>query len=298
MAVVTCGGTISMSTGSDGIRRPAGSSDVAAAVEALADCPVSVVPAGEMESADITPAGWERVLRAVRSAGDGTPTVVTHGTDTLAWTAGMLAAAGGWTAPVVVTGANTPFGEAGSDAAANLAAAAAVARQAGPGVHVVFTGGEGTPAEVFQGGFVRKVRASGQPFDGLPRRLGTVAGGTLSEDGEWRPVAVRCGEAFRRRVAVVRCHPALDAGMLRSALDGPAAPDAVVVELYACATAPAAAVELVRTCSERGVPVLACPPSPVTEAVYPSTSAIADAGASVHLGGTVELLVPVAASLP
>jgi hypothetical protein len=104
---------------------------------------------------------------------------------------------------------------------------------------------------------------------------------------------------FLRRVLLIRSHPALDTTLYHKALAGPSAPGALVVELYACATAAQPVVELAADCSRRGIPVLACPVAPIDadDAAYPSTAELTAAGASLHLGATVELLVPVAASL-
>ena len=75
-----------------------------------------------VNSADIAPAFWYRLARAIRvQAGHCRGFVVIHGTDTLAYTASALSfLLGDLEQPVVVTGARAPLGERGSDAADNL----------------------------------------------------------------------------------------------------------------------------------------------------------------------------------
>jgi L-asparaginase len=182
--VVTCGGTIAMTTGADGVRRPADSAQVAALLSDLAGCPTTAASAGELDSSQAVPSDWSQILSTVRATQDHgpCPVVVTHGTDTLAWTAGMLAAAGHWKAPVVLTGANIPLGDPGSDAETNLRTALAAARSGIAGVHVAFAGSPDAAGEVFQGGFVRKTQAGGRAFAGLPARFGRIERGELKPE--------------------------------------------------------------------------------------------------------------------
>lgn len=297
LALVTCGGTIAMRPDAAGTRRPASSAEVADLVGDLAGCAVTWRSAGEIDSSQATPADWAVILREVRaSQAEGPrPVIITHGTDSLAWTAGMLAVAGPWDVPVVLTAANTPLGEPGSDAAVNLEAAVAAANGSQPGVMVAFAGTEDALGQVFQGGFVRKVRAGGAAFAGVPERLGFVAGGQVVFERGLRFVPTCQVESFGQRVAVVRCDPALDVALYGDAVRRGAV-DSVVVELYACGTAPASVVELARVCAEREIPISACPVAPLDpeEAAYPSTKELEDAGVAVHLDATIELLVPLA----
>lgn len=70
-----------------------------------------------------------------------TPVVVTHGTDTMVQT-GLAIAARIPTpaAPVVLTGAMTPFGIEGSDAMQNLTESLLATQLLSPGVYIVFHG--------------------------------------------------------------------------------------------------------------------------------------------------------------
>ena len=83
--------------------------------------------------------------RVLAHASLGLPVVVTHGTDTVVETgkvvAAMLAAEPlRMQAPVVFTGAMTPFGIEGSDALQNLTEALLASRLLAPGVFLAFHG--------------------------------------------------------------------------------------------------------------------------------------------------------------
>ena len=92
-------------------------------------------------STGITPADWLDLARRIRELGDGPAgCVVTHGTATLEETAFFLSLVHRGALPVVLTGAQRPPNTTGSDAAANLRAAIAVAaspKTRGLGVLVV-----------------------------------------------------------------------------------------------------------------------------------------------------------------
>lgn len=90
-------------------------------------------------------------------AAAGTPVLVTHGTDTVVETGRSVAqllrqASHGVQAPVIFTGAMTPFGIEGSDALQNLTEALLATRLLPPGVYLSFHG------EIFPIGAVRKDR--------------------------------------------------------------------------------------------------------------------------------------------
>ncbi|WP_417525655.1 asparaginase [Marinovum sp.] len=112
-----------------------------------------------IDSAQATPEDWRRVAQSIHDAsGKHEAFVVTHGTDTLAYTAAALCLAlPGLEKPVIVTGAMLPLTVAGTDGRDNLIAALNVARTAGPGVRVQFGG------QLLHGARVRKSHS--QAFD-------------------------------------------------------------------------------------------------------------------------------------
>ena len=93
-----------------------------------------------LDSSNIQPEEWRVLARAAFDALNGSDgVVITHGTDTMAYTAAalsfMLHAPRG---PVVFTGSQLPLNHPLTDAATNLREAIEVARTAPPGVYVVF----------------------------------------------------------------------------------------------------------------------------------------------------------------
>ncbi len=95
-----------------------------------------------IDSAHARFADWNRIAAVIATRQreyDGF--VITHGTDTLAYTAAALSfCLIGLMRPVVVTGSMLPFGADGSDAARNLADALQAAKSAAAGVWVQFAG--------------------------------------------------------------------------------------------------------------------------------------------------------------
>lgn len=103
---------------------------------------VDTVELFRMDSSNVQPEEWRIIARAVADNmknADGM--VITHGTDTMAYTASMLSfMLRGIDIPVVLTGAQYPIGMEGSDAEANLADALCAARELPGGVYISFGG--------------------------------------------------------------------------------------------------------------------------------------------------------------
>lgn len=173
-------------------------------------------------SKDIVPADWEVVGAAVSDAlaEDPAGLVVTHGTDTLAYTAAALSfLLPNPGVPVVLTGSMIPGGDAGSDSVANLRDAVEVAAHGDLGeVCVVFAG------NVLRGNRARKVHSHElDAFASVNRApLGTIGAGPMTLAG--RPRAPRADPrllpGFESRVAFVTLTPATTPEVLDRALDG------------------------------------------------------------------------------
>jgi L-asparaginase len=89
-----------------------------------------------LDSAAITHADWNLLLDLIEA--EAGPVVITHGTDTMAYTGAALSQAlDGWPHPVILTGAMQPLG-AGGDAEANLDLALTAMPEAG--VWLAFAG--------------------------------------------------------------------------------------------------------------------------------------------------------------
>lgn len=139
LTLIETGGTICMTDGPDGLR-PA-PEKVAAALAQIA--PGQGLDHQKLEplvdSADVGPTVWNRLLDRIEAAQG--PVIVTHGTDTMAFTGAALdAALAGQGRCIVLTGSMHPLGLPGSDAEGNLALAIQTALGGAAGLHLAFDG--------------------------------------------------------------------------------------------------------------------------------------------------------------
>lgn len=140
--LIHTGGTIGMAQTDHGFAPRAGVVEEAVA-KLVAGAEVQITTfAPLIDSAQATPGDWHRIaaqIHQMHAEFDGF--IVTHGTDTLAYTAGALCLAlRGLQQPVIVTGAMLPLTVEGSDGWRNLADALQAAQSAPPGVWVQFAG--------------------------------------------------------------------------------------------------------------------------------------------------------------
>lgn len=154
--------------------------------------------------------------------------VITHGTDTLAYTAARLAfELNGIGAPVILTGSQLPHGAPGTDAFDNLSLAIRASLRAAPAAPVsIAFGGKLLPA-------VRSTKHDSRSFEAFRAEsaLATGAEGVpalQSENAPGRPA----------RVLSFRFTPAVTASDLRAF--AAAEPDGLVLECYGSGNAPTA----------------------------------------------------------
>jgi L-asparaginase len=224
----------------------------------------------QIDSANATPEDWNRVMRLIEEGYDSYDAfVVTHGTDTLAYTAAALCfGLEGLGRPVIVTGSMLPLSVPGSDGRDNLRAAFAAGRSAPPGVWVQFAG------KRLHGARVRKSHSrhfdafAAEPTD-VPPRHGC---GTLRRHPFGRP-----------DVAILAFAPGVSTRVLRMALGGC---DGIVLRCYGSGTAPdhPDLVEGLRVAAGRAIPVVAvsqCPEGGMALGTYA-------AGAVLSAGGVID----------
>ncbi len=196
-----------------------------------------------IDSANATPADWNRLAaEIVARADDHDGIVITHGTDTLAFTASALAMAlEGLDKPVILTGSMIPLEQPDNDGDRNLADALQVAGTAEPGVWIQFAG------KLLRGPRARKIHStapdafSAMLSDRPPRREGN----TLTRHGY--------GEAA---LAVLPVAPGCDMHVIDHAMGRC---DGVVLRCYGSGTVPGDPVleGALAKAAARGIPVVA-----------------------------------------
>ena len=139
--LLTTGGTIASRPTDEGLAPEMDGEDLARRIPFLTDSyTVTVRDILHLDSSNIQPEEWQLIARAVydeRSGYDGI--VVTHGTDTMAYTASVLSfMLRGIPIPVVLTGSQLPIEHPLTDALENLRIAFAMACSGAPGVFVAF----------------------------------------------------------------------------------------------------------------------------------------------------------------
>ena len=152
--MLATGGTIACEPSEDGlVPRLSGGAMLAFLGETSLPCEIEVRELMNLDSSNLQPDDWETMARAVaESCKDYDGFVITHGTDTLAYTAAALhQMLKNLAKPVIITGAQLPLTAPGSDGPRNLRDAFFVACEGVPGVYVVFHGA------VIDGGRAKKM---------------------------------------------------------------------------------------------------------------------------------------------
>ena len=231
----------------------------------------------QIDSANAAPEDWNRVVRLIAESYERFDAfVVTHGTDTLAYTAAALCfALEGLAKPVIVTGSMLPLTVAGSDGRDNLREALSVAHSAPAGVWVQFAG------KLLHGGRVRKSHS--RHFDAFaaePTEMAPRYGGGM----------LRCHAFGAPDVAILAFAPGVSARVFQLALR---TCEGVVLRCYGSGTAPEQRelAEGLKVAADRRIPVVAvsqCPEGGMALGTYAAGSILRDGGVIDGRDMTVE----------
>ncbi|HVL47374.1 MAG TPA: Glu-tRNA(Gln) amidotransferase subunit GatD [Candidatus Thermoplasmatota archaeon] len=223
VAILATGGTIAsfVDYRTGAVHPVATPAELAAAVPelyALANVRPRIV--FSMFSEDLQPEHWQTLAREVKREFDAGArgVVVTHGTDTMSYTAAALAFffKDGLPGPVVLVGAQRSSDRPSSDAGMNLHAAVAVAAQSDLGEVVVVMHGEtgDNHCLVHRGTRVRKMHSSRRDaFVSINARpLGRVEGGKVSLTEPYRrakPGPAVLDDRLDEEVSIIQSYPGL-----------------------------------------------------------------------------------------
>ena len=227
--LIGTGGTIASQMAENGLAPELTTHQLLAYVPEVSQiCQVDCCQLLNLDSTNITPAHWLEMARCIRAHYDEYDGfVLTHGTDTMAYTAaGLSYLIQGSPKPIVLTGAQKPMGFDSSDSKINLADAFRCAAADMPGVSIVFNN------RVITGTRAKKTRTkSFQAFSSINYPyLGVLRDGVLL-----RYIRQDCGErpvfydTLNTRVALMKLIPGEGRGQADYLL---AHNDALIIESF------------------------------------------------------------------
>lgn len=211
--LLATGGTIACRHTPDGLAPALSASALLEGVSIREDIDIECRDVFSMDSSNIQPEDWSILAHAAHQAmqeADGV--VITHGTDTMGYTAAALSyMLLGQKKPVILTGSQLPLGAPLSDAETNLSCAIEAACQGVPGTYVCFN------RKLILGTRAVKTRTTSfDAFDSVNRSLS----GMIDSEGVHflRPAPIQTAYSFRplvdSRVFLLKLIPGTQPPML------------------------------------------------------------------------------------
>ena len=139
--LIGTGGTIASEVTGDGLAPELTSQQLLSNIPSIsAFCDADCIQLLNLDSTNMAPCHWLRIAKCLEEHyGEYDGFVITHGTDTMAYTAaGLSYLVRGSAKPIVLTGAQKPMGFDSTDSKDNLSDAFRVASSDVPGVSIVF----------------------------------------------------------------------------------------------------------------------------------------------------------------
>ena len=208
--LIGTGGTIASDVTENGLAPELTTEQLLSHLPAISGiCNVDCVQLLNLDSTNMRPEHWLKMVRCIRESYDRYDGfVITHGTDTMAYTAAALSyLIQGSPKPIILTGAQKPIGLDSTDSKINLADAFRCAASDLPGVSIVFN------SHVILGTRARKTRSkSFQAFSSINYPdLGVLRDGVLlryiRQDCHAAPVFF---DTLDSRVALLKLTPGQD----------------------------------------------------------------------------------------
>lgn len=206
IVLLATGGTIASRQTPDGLLPALKAEELLSGLSLRGGVTVAARDVFSMDSSNIQPEEWSALARAADAAmAEADGVVVTHGTDTMGYTAAALSyMLLGQEKPVILTGSQLPLGAPLSDAEENLVCAMEAACQGVPGTYVCFH------RKLILG--VRAVKTRTLSFDAFDSVNRELAGNIDSAGVHWlRPAPVagpyRCRPEVDSRVFLLKLIP-------------------------------------------------------------------------------------------
>ncbi|MGY6549115.1 MAG: asparaginase [Roseinatronobacter sp.] len=285
--VIQTGGTIAMVPGPQGLHPDPRALDTAPALRRLGGRAQIRAIKPQIDSASIGPAGWNAMLDLIDEY-PGLPVLLTHGTDTMAFTGAALARAlAGTGRRVVLCGSMTPLGAGTGEAEANLETAIAA-------LDMQRTGASPAKAGSDMNGFGSAISAGASGFGpgvwlafdgqilaaaGLVKHHASARAAFRSVAQDPLPMPVR-RRFDGRKLAILTLSPGLPAPAVRATLD---ALDGAVLRVFGAGTVmqDAALIDVLRAAVSAGKRLRAvsqCEAGGLAQGAYEAGQALWDAG--------------------
>ncbi len=253
--MLATGGTIACRRTPEGLRPLMGSNELLEYVPMVrAVCQTETIQLYNLDSTDIRPHHWLGMAEAVKENYDKYDGfVITHGTDTMAYTAAALSyLLLDCPKPVVITGSQKPVDMENTDARINLYDSFVYASDDdAAGVHIVFDG------RVILGTRAKKTRSkSYNAFSSINYpAVASVSDGQVRHYIKPEKKEKQFFSSLNTRVSVCALAPSMDSGALKYMLDNS---DAVIIETYGVGGIPAEGgfSDVIRAGVKKGVTVV------------------------------------------
>lgn len=259
LLMLTTGGTIASAPSAEGLQ-PLGSEEILRHLGAADAVDLTVREILTLDSTNIQPEEWRLIAGEIfRGFEDYDGIVVTHGTDTMAYTAAMMSfMLKNPPVPVVFTGSQLPIAHPLTDAVQNLRCAFAMAQSGVPGVFVAFD------RKIILGCRAVKVRTTGfAAFESVNRQpAGVVDSRGLQLNLSSIPTfcgAPALNDAMDTNVFLLKLTPATDPKIMDLLLEGGC--HGIVIEAFGAGGIQFIRRDFVaklRRAEELSVPVVVC----------------------------------------
>lgn len=292
--ILHTGGTIGMAAAADGYRPLAGFPERLRQRLTDATTDYDIVELPPIDSADLRPGHWPAIADALLAHWDShAGFVVLHGTDTMAWSASALSfMLRGGDKPVILTGAQIPLDEVGSDALDNVRGALHFAASPALREVSIYFGGR-----LLRGNRCRKLAATRLAAFDSPNYppLGEAGAGFVLHHDRLLAAGERCFNLPSyddQAVAVLTLHPGFPAALV-DALSANPRLRGIVLQTYGVGNAPQgdrALMAALERAAARGIVLLnvtQCLHGGVSQETYATGSALARLG--VVAGGDLTL---------